>query len=137
MNPLLLLFGWLLLKPKKKKGKPGPKGLISSSAKKTWIEVFSKKQFADMYSLGVEAKRNIKGTSIPSEHWCGNAIDFAGTIKQMATLQNYLERHAQRLKINYVIHNAEVSYKGGTRKKYTGSDSHTSHVHVDFFPKCI
>ena len=136
MNPIVIGgILWIILKPKKE-GKPVPTG-ASNSASKAWKDVMRQRRFAGMTSLGVVAKRYIKGTSIPSEHWCGNAIDFAGTADQMIRLQAYLEKNAVRLKVNYVIHNKQVSKQGGVRKVYTGADPHTSHVHVDFFPKCV
>lgn len=84
---------------------------------------------------GIVSIRPIAGTDTPSQHSYGNAVDiFCATDADESRVEAWAIRNNVRYSVRLVIHNGYQWYKGA-RSRYPGSDPHTSHVHVDFWPQ--
>jgi flagellar protein FlgJ len=86
----------------------------------------------DIQNVGILSVRNIAGTDTPSQHSFGNACDIFATNKEV--IWAWAIRNNLRYSVRLVIYNRRQWYKGG-QSAYTGSNPHTDHVHVDFWPQ--
>lgn len=87
-------------------------------------------------AIGIWSKRNIGGTSTPSQHSYGNAIDWHGKKGPgdpvMKKLANHLVKNADIYQIQNVIYNKQIWNQPRGWHPYNGQSPHTDHVHVDF-----
>jgi len=75
--------------------------------------------------------RPIAGTSRPSEHSFGNAIDVYGTVDALLFWANHLDDNRGKYNVSVIC------YDPGIGRKYdTCTTKHTDHLHVDFGPHC-
>jgi hypothetical protein len=89
--------------------------------------------------LGIYNRRNVAGTSTPSAHAEGRALDIGLLVSRPDEkalgdqLFDLLIRNAAELGLDHVIWNRRIwsSARGGPRP-YTGVSPHTDHIHVAF-----
>ena len=89
--------------------------------------------------LGIYNRRNVAGTSVPSAHAEGRALDIGLLATQPnekflgdQLFQMFIQNAAE-LGLDHVIWNRQIwsNQRGGPRP-YTGVSPHTDHVHVAF-----
>jgi hypothetical protein len=83
-------------------------------------------------STGIVSVRDIAGSSTPSQHSFGNAVDIFSPVKDQ--IWAWAIRNNVRYSVRLVIYNRRQWYKGGI-SGYSGVNPHTDHVHVDFWPQ--
>lgn len=110
---------------------------LTSKAKACLDHILSLPQFSkDKWkSIQKIAYRKIAGTDIQSQHAVGNAIDWVGNPTLMQKLANYLVSNANMLHVKNVIYNKKIWNSPKGWHEYTGVNTHTDHVHVDFTTK--
>lgn len=102
-----------------------------------WILVNT--NFPQTRFLGIYNRRNVAGTSTPSAHAEGRALDIGLLVSQPSEkalgdqLFDLLIRNAVELGLDHVIWNRQIwsSAHGGPRP-HTGLSPHTDHIHVAF-----
>lgn len=94
------------------------------------------RRFRRITDVQVYACRKVAGSSSWSQHAWGNALDVFATKAELGQIARYLVRHARRRRVQTVIFDGR-SWSWDHRRwvPYTGSNPHTSHVHVDFRPR--
>ena len=116
-------------------GSPGQGALneLQPDMKALWLAV--KQRFPGVTFMGGKVVRNVAGTSTPSQHSYGNAIDIGGTPETMLAVANWIAANAGSLGVGYLIFNMKdySPSKGWGTYWYKGSDpnmQHRNHVHV-------
>lgn len=108
---------------------------ISPACKRFRDEIVNSSEFKSIGINGIFCCKKTVGTNVWSDHSWGAAIDvgFATTpaAKKMAFAKKAVEV-AARYQIKYVIYNSRIWNSEDKWHSYTGSDPHTSHVHVSF-----
>jgi hypothetical protein len=103
--------------------------------------ILAKPQFAanKWKAIGIWSKRNIAGSSTPSQHSYGNAIDWHGANGPgdpvMQQLADHLVANSFTYRVQNVIYNKQIWNAAGGWHAYNGKNPHTDHVHVDFVVK--
>lgn len=97
---------------------------------------FSKEKWSAIGVWSPKGGRNVAGTSVPSEHNIGNAIDWHGAKgigdPVMQELADYLVANHSTYSAKNVIYNRRIWNSPKGWHTYTGKNPHTNHVHVDF-----
>lgn len=94
---------------------------------------FIKSKHADSNFLGAFVCKNVAGTSTPSQHSYGNAVDAgAGTMGELRKLADELVDEAGALSVAHVIVGDKIWNQDVGWHDYTGDFHH--HVHVDCDP---
>lgn len=111
---------------------------ISPMCKKFRDEIVNSDEFKSIGINGIFCCKKTLGTEVWSDHSWGAAIDvgFSTTPhkRKLAFAKKAIEV-APTYQIKYVIYNYRIWTPENSEKKwrsYTGSDPHTSHVHVSF-----
>ncbi|MDH5407172.1 MAG: hypothetical protein OEY00_01025 [Gammaproteobacteria bacterium] len=111
------------------KEQPAPKAI--------WSIV--KRNFPRARFLGIYVKRNIAGTTKPSSHGEGRALDIGLLVKWPwekeigdGLFKIFID-NAKELGLDYAIWNRQIwsTSKGGPRR-YSGQSPHTDHIHLTF-----
>jgi hypothetical protein len=83
---------------------------------------------------GAYVCKNVAGTSTPSQHSYGNAVDiFFDTLDHQEVVADWVVAHAQELNAEHAISGSHIWTRGVGWRDY-GGDFH-SHLHVDFSPQ--
>lgn len=105
----------------------------SGNAKIDAVWGFIKGKHADCNFLGAFVCKNVLGTSTPSQHSYGNAVDAgAATMGELQTLAKQLVDEAKTLSVAHVIVGDKIWNNDIGWHEYTGEFHH--HVHVDCDP---
>jgi hypothetical protein len=86
-------------------------------------------RFPGLSNMGTHVIKNVAGTSTPSEHSYGNAIDIGGTGKTLAEVASWAVAHAAKLGLSQVIYQTSIWTSESGWHPYTGVP-HTTHVHL-------
>jgi hypothetical protein len=86
-------------------------------------------RFPGLTNMGTHVIKNVAGTSTPSEHSYGNAIDIGGTGKTLAEVASWAVAHAAKLGLSQVIYQTSIWTSESGWHPYTGVP-HTTHVHL-------
>ena len=115
--------------------KPSTLSLAAQYCLKQVLNKFGEDSFETIWGRNY---RTISGTDTLSQHSYGNALDFMvfnnkslGDSVTEYLLQNRSNLDIQNIIWNKTIWNSSTNFAG---KSYTGQNSHTDHVHVDFTP---
>lgn len=97
---------------------------------------FSKEKWSAIGVWPPKGGRNVAGTSVPSQHNIGNAIDWHGAKgvgdPVMQELADYLVANHSVYSAKNVIYNRRIWNSPKGWHVYKGEDPHTNHVHIDF-----
>jgi hypothetical protein len=105
----------------------------SGNAKIDAVWGFIKGKHADCNFLGAFVCKHVIGTSTPSQHSYGNAVDAgAGTMGELRKLADQLVDEAKTLSVAHVIVADKIWNQDVGWHDYTGEFHH--HVHVDCDP---
>ena len=85
-------------------------------------------------NIGTVSVRPIAGTSTPSQHSYGNALDIFASPSAMSSIWAWSISVAGTYNVRLVIYNRRQWYSGRV-SGYDGENPHTDHVHVDFWPQ--
>lgn len=78
--------------------------------------------------------KSVSGTSTPSQHSFGNAVDiFFDSIAHQELVAEWVVRHADELNVDHVISLKRIWTRGVGWHAYTGETHY--HLHVDFTPQ--
>lgn len=103
----------------------------NANADKCWSYV--KDEFPKVTFLGAYVCKDIAGTSTPSQHSYGNAVDFgAATMSQLHVIANWILVHRVELDIQTIIVDQQIWTPSEGWHTYTGQRHY--HVHADFQP---
>jgi hypothetical protein len=100
---------------------------VTPEIQHTALELWAR--FPGLTNMGTHVIKNVAGTSTPSEHSYGNAIDIGGTGKTLAEAASWAVAHAAKLGVSQVIYQTSIWTSDGGWHPYTGVP-HTTHVHI-------
>jgi len=105
---------------------PNP-GVATPEIQRAYDEIWSR--WPGVSNLGTHVVKNISGTSTPSQHSYGNAIDIGGTDGQLTEIASWAARRAAALGLSQVIFKDRIWTTEQGWHSYTAG-GHETHVHL-------